>query len=224
MLCAICLAATGCQPDTSQVARHADAEQSTARAKTEDRSGARQQPNIVAANDTATEVTPAPIEAPTNTSFASHLKTDSTPDDVCRVFLAALRIGDRVTAWQLLTRSAQLETSRANLELESPGSPNARIEVLPTRFATANRQMAQVDCLLREPGIEGPPIRLAWLMRKESNGWKISGMSIETDEEGTVELLSFESPEDLQRIQETIEAETPVDTATHTASDQLISR
>ncbi|MGI9518103.1 MAG: hypothetical protein ACR2NP_13700 [Pirellulaceae bacterium] len=220
-----CVVIGGCQQSAKEVAYEPDGVRQPAKVgQAQGRSSSPQQANVVAVTDTTTDITPAPIDPASAPSLASQLTINSTPDDVCRVFLEALRIGDRITAFQLLTRDAQLETSRADLELESPGTPESHIQVLSSRYATANQQMAQVDCLLSEPGAEGPPIQLAWLMRQEANGWKISGMSIETDEEGSVELLSFESADDLQRIQQSIETESTVETSHRPDSTQPVPR
>lgn len=134
----------------------------------------------------------------------TRLNKDSKPEEVCRLFIASLSTGDHIAASQMLTNLAQIETARADLQLESPGSSDATWEVLEADYATSAKQIAQVRCLLQEPGQEGTA-QLTWLMRRQYNGWKISGMSIQVDGSGEVDLLSFENPLDLQRIQSSVE-------------------
>ena len=133
-----------------------------------------------------------------------NLNKDSAPEDVCRAFVRALSAGDHIAASKMLTNVAQIETARANLELESPGSENAIWQVLDAEYATAEKKIAQVRCLLKEPDSH-ETAHLTWLMRLQENGWKISGMSIQVSGTGDVDLLSFENPLDLQRVQSTVD-------------------
>jgi len=129
---------------------------------------------------------------------------DMEPEMVCREFLAALERSDQRRANRFLTNIAQIETARANLVLETPGQPGAQFKVLPVRYATSARNIAQVDCLLNQPNSE-TAVRLTWMMRRQSDGWKISGMGIQVHEDGTIDLLSFESSRDLARIERSVD-------------------
>ncbi len=131
------------------------------------------------------------------------LTKNSSPEEVCRAFLNALERSDHLAANQILTNIAQLQTARADLVLESPGAGGSRFEILPARFATSAKEIAQVPCSLYQPG-QDLPVKLTWMMRKQFNGWKISGMSVQVSENGQVDLLSFENPKDLQRIQSNV--------------------
>ena len=143
---------------------------------------------------------------PSEIALEARLNKASAPEDVCRVFVKALSAGDHIAASKMLTNVAQIETARANLELESPGSVNAIWEVLEAEYATAEKKIAQVRCLLKEPDSR-ESAHLTWLMRLQDNGWKISGMSIQISGTGDVDLLSFENPLDLQRVQSTVDTD-----------------
>lgn len=147
----------------------------------------------------------------------SRLDKSSSPEQVCTQFLAALSRNDHLAATNMLTNVAQIETGRANLELESPGTPGSTFEVLPAKYATTARKVAQVDCLLRQPGVD-TPVKLTWMMRLQYNGWKISGMAVQLVENEPADLLSFENPKDLRRIQSTVDAESASESAAHTAA------
>ena len=151
------------------------------------------------------------MAASATTAISGHpegtLNRFSTPNEVCTAFLKALEQGDHITAGKMLTNVAQLETARANLVLESPGTADSTIEILPAQYATSEKKVAQVTCLLSQPGQATAAVRLTWIMRFQYNGWKISGMSIQLDQDSTPDLLSFENPRDLARIQQSVAPE-----------------
>ncbi len=132
------------------------------------------------------------------------LNRESKPEDVCRVFLDTLSRGDSNAASRMLTDIAELETARADLQLESPGVAGSTYQIFAAEYATTEKQIAQVKCLLHQPG-SMPVVQLTWMMRFQPNGWKISGMSIRLTDTGPTDLLSFENPQDLQRIQQSVE-------------------
>ena len=144
----------------------------------------------------------------------------SSPEDVCREFLGALAGGDHIAASQMLTNIAQIETARANLQLESPGVEGSTWEVHGAEYATAEKQVAQVKCLLNQPG-QSSQAQLTWMMRFQYNGWKISGMSIQLTESGAADLLSFENPKDLRRIQNSVAGNDSEITASQQISESV---
>ena len=127
----------------------------------------------------------------------------STPEFVCGEFLTALATGNHIRANQMLTNVAQIETAKANLQLETPGSEGTSYEVMPALYATSERKVAQVTCILKQPG-QVLDVKLTWMMRFQYNGWKISGMSIQMADDASIDLLSFENPKDLARIQNSV--------------------
>lgn len=127
------------------------------------------------------------------------LTIESSPEEVCHRFLVSLQNGERQLAFGLLTPAAQQATSRASLELDSPGEPGSVFTVMPARYATSERLVAEVDCLFHDPTSPDQSVRLTWVMRNQPNGWKISGMAIDNGD-GRPDLLSFENRTDLERI------------------------
>ncbi len=154
---------------------------------------------IVAASMSSSQDSPAAIPK------GNRLSMNSSPEKVCQVFLRSLQSGDQISAQQLLTERAIIETSKANLELASPGSPDAVFEILPARYDTLKKRNAHVDCLVRQTpdAANHPPIKLTWILRRNSSGWKISGMAVSGDED-SIDMLSFENPIDVARIKNSV--------------------
>ena len=134
------------------------------------------------------------------------LSESSSPEEVCETFLQALRQGDSLTASQLLTNLAQIQTTKAKLQLESPGGPDAKFDLQGARYATGERKVCQVTTFVRQPGVDEPVV-LNWMMRFQYNGWKISGMSVQFAPNEPPDLLSFENPKDLDRIKQSVDEE-----------------
>ena len=166
-------------------------------------------PPEFANNSNTAEQLNAP-EKQTAANPTERISPESEPKQVCGAFLELLESGDHRTATKFLTNVAQLETARANLILEAPGGPGCRTEIQPAKYATTERKVAHVECLLYQDG-SATPISLTWVMRRQYNGWKISGMTIRLDQQTSPDLLSFENPVDLARIQQTVETETTIE-------------
>ncbi len=155
-------------------------------------------PNVVVASHSV-EASPASLPDDTDTG----LRIESSPEDVCREFLSALQREDRDTARQLLTTVAQVETTRAHLELDAPGDAQTEFSVMQARYATLEQMVAEVDCLFHRNDYRGESVKLTWMMRRQTNGWKIYGMLIDMGS-GQLDLLSFENAIDLARIQQSV--------------------
>lgn len=159
-------------------------------------------------------VTPATKKPSTTSVAASKTETatspaatdeipavDAEPEVVCRRFMELLKSGNRISAENLLTRTALTATSKAGLKLEPMGSPTAKYEMGTTRYATIKNELAQVDCIVVE-NVDGIDVRspVTWLVRKQNLGWRISGLMVQLDPQRPMDLLSFENINDVQEI------------------------
>ncbi len=169
-------------------------------------------------------VTPASTEVESSPASVSLLPDrNAGPGEVCETFLKLLKAGDRLAAEQLLTRTALSVTSKADLQLEPPGSENAVYDVGSIRYATTLNKIAQVDCLVKET-TDGTPetTTVTWLVRLQTEGWRISGIVLAGDD-NIQDLLSFENADDVNRINqaligdETAAAERQADAGSTTA-------
>ena len=153
----------------------------------------------------ATQTTSVAVEKLTNlTSPAEASKevdTDSTPDGVCRKFMKLLQSGNRISAENLLTRTALTVTTGAGLQLEPMGGPNSIFKVNDVLYATNKKKLAQVECtILDKDDGESYEMDMAWLVRKHTSGWRISGVMLELETGKTKDLLSFENVRDVNKI------------------------
>lgn len=147
---------------------------------------------------------------------------DASPSVVCEKFLDLLRSGNRLTAENLLTRSALAVTSRADLSIEPIGGPAAKYSFGEPAYATNKQKLAQVKCTITDE-IDGEAYEtnLTWLARKQKEGWRISGMIVQFEEGGPADLLSFESYGDVLKIKSSLsDAETEVGANAKVAQEQ----
>jgi hypothetical protein len=148
-----------------------------------------------------------PISSPA-IAMGAAIPVDLTPDEVCRRFLKCLQSAERTAAEQLLTKKALLNMKRADLNLESPGGRTAEFTVESPRYATNKQELATVDCIVLDVVDEkSVQSRLAWMLRHEPAGWRISGMILDMEDGKSLDLLSFENLDDIQRIKATLDSE-----------------
>lgn len=155
----------------------------------------------------ATSVTPTTqsTESSPAVSESKLPPADATPTEVCRRFLELLQSGNRLSAENLLTRTALAMTGRAELKLEQLGGPTAKYELAEPMYATNKEELAQVACRIVESA-DGTisESSLTWIVRKRSEGWRISGVVVQFEEGWSPDLLSFENYEDVLRIKSAI--------------------
>lgn len=151
---------------------------------------------------------PAESEVSPAVDLDSELGPDASPEDVCRRFLKCLQVGERGAAEKLLTQRALTTTKRADLNLESPGGPEASFSVGAPRYATNKRELATVDCVVTEE-LHGQKMEstISWLLRSEPAGWRICGMILDMESNASLDFLSFENVADVERIKSSVSAE-----------------
>jgi hypothetical protein len=126
---------------------------------------------------------------------------DASPEQVCQRFMKLMRSGNRIAAENLLTRTALTVTTQAGLQLEPMGGPTAVYKVGAVKYATNKQRLAQVECSIVD-NVEGEEyeMNVTWLVRKQSLGWRISGVMLELESGQVPDLLSFENIQDVNRI------------------------
>lgn len=134
--------------------------------------------------------------------------SDAGPDVICQEFMTLLKNGNRLTAEKLLTRAAFTVTSHVDWQLPPIGSVAAQYEVGDIRFATNREKLAHVDCKVIDK-IDGKTDvnQVTWMVRKKKEGWRISGMLVETAEGESKDLISFENPADVAMIKQSLQEE-----------------
>ncbi|MFK7770337.1 MAG: hypothetical protein AB8B55_24210 [Mariniblastus sp.] len=126
---------------------------------------------------------------------------DAKPEEVCIRFMNLLQSGNRIAAENLLTRTALITTTKEGLKLQPMGGPTAIYKFTDVRFATSKQKLAQVTYTITDKvGTETFEMPITWLARKQSKGWRISGVILELDEGAGPDLLSFENVADVGKI------------------------
>ena len=122
-------------------------------------------------------------------------------------FYEALRKGSDVTIAGLLTDKAREETSKSGLGIQSQASASLSYEIRESEFVSDQMDGAHVRTMWLEPDAAGQmtSTEVIWVLRKQSNGWKISGMATPVVEGELPLLFNFEEPEDMLQKKEFVE-------------------
>jgi hypothetical protein len=131
----------------------------------------------------------------------------SAPAAVVAQFYEALRKGSDVTIAGLLTDKAREETSRSGLGIQSQASESLSYEIRESEYVSDQMDGAHVRTMWLEPDAAGQmtATEVIWVLRKQSDGWKISGMATPVVEGELPLLFNFEEPEDMLQKKEFVE-------------------
>jgi hypothetical protein len=146
---------------------------------------------------------PAPSAGDAGTSASTaQLPAHGNPADAVRAFLDAVRVGDEAKAGGMLTPLARKRTAEHDLVVAPPGSPTAKftvdgVEMIADDGAHVASTWSDVD----ETG-QPHTDAIVWMLRKESEGWRIAGMATKIFQDELPLLLNFEDPEDMIRKQQ----------------------
>lgn len=151
------------------------------------------------AAETATQVADSPVNAVLQDKQAS-------PNAIVQAFLDAAKNRDRNVAEQLLTKAARRETEREGLVIDPPGTPQMTYEVGEAEIAEENPTAAYVKVRWFEDTNQTESSEIIWVLRKESQGWRIAGMTT-PQADGQYLTWNFEEPTDMQEIRRQLSAE-----------------
>lgn len=155
--------------------------------------------------------------AAAGTAAASPTDAASGPAAVVAQFYEALRTGNDAAIASLLTDKAREETSKSDLGIQSQASESLAYEIGETDYVSDQLDGAHVRTMWKEPSPEGQmtSTEVIWVLRKQTSGWKISGMATPVVEGELPLLFNFEEPEDMLQKKAFVEQQLapPVDTA-----------
>jgi ketosteroid isomerase-like protein len=131
------------------------------------------------------------------------------PNQVVSLFYQALRSGDDASIAALLTDRAREETAKSGLAIQSQASDSLTYTIGETDYVTEDLDGAHVMSLWTEPDGEGGLVStdVIWVLRKQQNGWKISGMATPVAEGQLPLLFNFENPEDMMQKKAYVESQ-----------------
>ncbi len=129
------------------------------------------------------------------------------PDDAVREFLEAVRTGDDAKAAKMLTPDAREKTAELHMVVAPPGSPTAKFEVTEVEMvAEDGAHVASTWSDVDEDGSRHSD-QILWILRKETEGWRVAGMATKIFEDELPIILNFEDPQDMLRKQKLAEEE-----------------
>ncbi len=151
----------------------------------------------------------APTQADSAGTTTRPESADGRPDQVVSQFYQALRSGNNVSIEALLTDKAREETTKSGLSIQSQTSNSLEYEIGETDYVTENLDGAHVMSLWAEPDADGGLVstEVIWVLRKQQNGWKISGMATAVAEGELPLLFNFENPEDMMLKKSYVESQ-----------------
>lgn len=147
-----------------------------------------------------------PPTAATGASASKVAGAGDTPTDAIQTFLEAIRTGDDKAADLMLTEVARVKTKEADLHVAPPGSKTAKFAVGRHNI---NGKEAHVESTWTDMDEEGKPQtdEIVWILRKEPEGWRISGMATELFPGEEPLVLNFENPDEMMKKQQQAEQE-----------------
>lgn len=132
-----------------------------------------------------------------------------SPAHVTAQFYEALRSGDSDDIGALLTDKARHETAKNDLDIRSQASTSLTYEIGETDYVTEKMDGAHVATLWTETDEQGQAITspVIWVLRKQSNGWRVAGMATPVVQGELPIFFDFENPLDMMRTKEFVENE-----------------
>jgi hypothetical protein len=128
------------------------------------------------------------------------------PEGATKAFLEAVRIGDDKTAATLLTPVARKKTAEKQMVVAPPGSDTATYSVGDVQYVDDGAHVASDWTDVDAEGRMHTD-RIVWILRQESEGWRIAGMATKVFPDRPPVVLNFEDPDDMLRQQQSAEAE-----------------
>jgi hypothetical protein len=131
---------------------------------------------------------------------------DGGPEAAISQFLAAVKNGDDAKASSLLTDVARQKTKEHEIVVAPPGSETASFKVLESEVEGS---AAQVGADWTDLDANGSPRtdRVVWMLKKQADAWRISGMATRIFPDMPPVVLNFEDPEDMMAKQQAAEEE-----------------
>lgn len=128
------------------------------------------------------------------------------PGEIVALFLDSLRRGDENAANGVLTSTAQAELAKTDYVIQPLGTPDGSYKIGRVGFVDGDTSVGLVECLWTEPNPEAgqPPIELDIVceVRKEPEGWRISGLAVKMSGTDDTLVLDFEDAKSLQQALE----------------------
>ena len=129
------------------------------------------------------------------------------PAAATRDFLEALRTGNDEKATAMISTVAREKAASLNRNVTPPASDTARFTIGKVEYV--GEDGAQVACTWTDLDENGQPRTdtAVWVLRRESEGWRIVGVAAKIFPDRDPVVLNFEDPEDMLRQQQWVREE-----------------
>jgi hypothetical protein len=151
----------------------------------------------------------------TGASTSQFSASQNSPDRAVFEFLEAVRTGNDKQAEAMLTPAARQKTIEMQMVVAPPGSPTAKFKIGQVEYVTPDKDGAHVWCTWTDVTDDEGHTRsddIIWVLRRESEGWRIAGMVTKVYPDQPPLILNFEDPEDMLRKQQLLHGEASTDT------------
>jgi len=150
-----------------------------------------------------------PAQVASTDGAAAPAASTPAPDLVVKEFLTAVKAADPLAADKLLTPAARAESEKSQMSVAPPGSPTATFEVGEVEYRKDEGENGAHVASKWSDVIDGETRTdtIVWILRKESEGWRIAGMATKVFENEPPLILNFEDHEEMVAKQAAVEAE-----------------
>jgi hypothetical protein len=129
------------------------------------------------------------------------------PTEAVAEFLEAVRTGNDEAATRMLSAVARQRTAALNRNVTPPASDTAKFAIGKVDYV--GQDGARVACTWTDLDADGQSKtdEAIWVVRRESNGWRIAGVAAQVFPGEPPLLLNFEDPQDMIRKQQWVREE-----------------
>jgi hypothetical protein len=122
-------------------------------------------------------------------------------------FLEAVRTGNDAVATKMLSTVTKQKNVSLNRSIAPPASDTAKFTI--GKIDYVNQDGARVACTWTDYDSSGQlkTDEAVWLLRRESEGWRVAGLAVRIFPNEDPLLLNFEDPEDMNRRQQWVREE-----------------
>lgn len=143
-------------------------------------------------------------------SDAPSMADESGPEYALYEFLEAVRTGSDEAAASMFTPLARQKLEEMQMEVAPQGSDTASFKIETDSIEyLADRQGARVKSSWTDLGVDGEPEsqEITWMLRRETEGWRIAGMGTRVFDDAPPLYLNFEDVEDMLYKQQELQRE-----------------
>jgi hypothetical protein len=131
------------------------------------------------------------------------IKTD-TPQETVQVFLDAVRMGNDERASAMISSIARQKTAALTGSITPPASDTAKFSIGKVEYIGGDgARVASIWSDVDEEG-QAHSDEAVWVLRKESDGWRVAGVAAMIFPGEEPVLLNFEDPEDMKHKQQEV--------------------